>query len=82
MMSHQTPDNIVLDFLREHLGHVNSKLDRLTEDLSDIKRRVTSLETQVALLHTDFVGQSARLDHIEAHMERIERCLDPVEAAP
>ncbi len=37
-MSYQTPDNDIFDYLRAELSRMNAKLDRLSEDLSDIKR--------------------------------------------
>ena len=52
-----------------YLRRIDEKVDRLSEDTRDIKRRVTALETQVA-------GQSGRLDRIEDRLDRIERRLD------
>jgi len=69
------PDNIVL----VHLRRIESKLDKQTEDIGDLKRRVTSLEAGVSLLHGDFAGQSIRIDRIEQRLERIGRRLDLVE---
>ncbi|CAK0739381.1 hypothetical protein CCP1ISM_10430002 [Azospirillaceae bacterium] len=66
-------------------------MDRILDDLGDLKRRVTSLEGQVSTMHTqaaqihgDFAGQSIRIDRIEGRLERIEHRLDlfePPEAA-
>ena len=69
------PENLVLVLLRR----IDIKLDRVVEDIADLKRRVTSLEGQVALLHGDFASQSLRLDRIEQRLDRIERRLDLVE---
>jgi len=69
-------DNIVLVYLRR----MDGKLDRLVENVADLGRRVTSLETKVALLHGDFAAQSERIDRIELRLERIERRLDIVPA--
>jgi hypothetical protein len=50
------PENVTLVYLRR----LDQKMDRLTEDMGEVKRRLTSLETSVALLHGDFAGQSGR----------------------
>ena len=64
-------ENLVLD----HLRHIRGVVDRLAEDMLDVKRRLTSLELQVSTLHTDFAGQSLRIDRIENRLDRIERQL-------
>ncbi len=40
----EAPDNLVLVYL----PRIDGKIDRLTEDVQDLKHRVTSLEGQVA----------------------------------
>src|SRR5215471_2848890 len=42
----QEPDNLVLVYLRR----IDGKIDRLTDDVQDLKHRVTSLEGRVASL--------------------------------
>jgi hypothetical protein len=66
------PDNLVLVFLRR----IDTRLERLAEDMRDVKQRMTSLEAQIALLHGDFARQSERIDRIEIRLERIEHRLD------
>jgi predicted nucleic acid-binding Zn-ribbon protein len=70
------PDNLILVYLRR----MDEKLDRLVDSVANLGRRVTSLETKVALLHGDFAAQSERIDRIELRLERIERRLDIVHA--
>ena len=48
----EEPDNLVLVYLRR----IDAKTDRLTEDVQDLKHRVTSLEGQVAGLRSDLVS--------------------------
>jgi hypothetical protein len=62
------PDNIVLVYLRR----IDEKLDRLIDDVQDLKVRVTALEEGQA-------GINRRLDRIEMPVERVERRLDLVE---
>jgi len=72
------PHNLMLVLLRE----MDAKLDRLLGDMQEAKGRLTSLERQIALLHGDFAGQSARIDRIELRLERIERQLELAPALP
>ncbi len=65
----EEPDNIVLVMLRR----MDAKLDRLVDDVQDLKVRVTSLEEGQAGIHR-------RLDRMELRIERIERRLDLVGA--
>lgn len=68
------PDGLVLVCLRR----IDEKVDRLAAGQLDLSRRVTSLESKVALLHGDFAAQSERIDRIEMRIDRIERRLDIV----
>ncbi len=70
------PDNLIQVYLRR----MDEKLDRLAASVADIGRRVTSLETKVALLHDAFAAQSERIDRVELRLERIERRLEIVHA--
>jgi hypothetical protein len=49
----EEPENILLVYLRR----IDAKIDRLLDDVADLKRRMTSVENQVASLHADFAGQ-------------------------
>ncbi len=63
------PGSIVLRFMHQ----VDAKLDRVIDDLADIKVRVTNVEENlVALNH--------RVDRIDLRIERIERRLDLTES--
>ena len=64
------PDNLVLTLLRR----VDSKLDRVIDDVQDLKVRMTAVEEGLA-------GVNRRLDRIEIRVERVERRLDLVGAA-
>ena len=70
------PDSLILRMLRS----MDAKLDRVIQDIGDLKQRITSLETKVALLHGDFANQSVRIDRIEIRLDRIERRLGLAEA--
>lgn len=62
------PDNLVLVYLRR----LDAKMDRIVDDLADVKVRLTNLEEGVAVM-------SRRMDRLEARVERIERRLDLVD---
>jgi len=72
----EEPESILLRYLRQ----IDAKIDRVIEDLHDLKHRITSLENQIAHLHGDFANQSVRIDRIEIRLERIEKRLNLVEA--
>lgn len=57
---------VVSDDILRMLRSMDAKLDRLMEDVSDIKVRVTSLEVALA-------GVNRRLDRIDARLDRLER---------
>ena len=61
------PDNVVLVLLRR----LDTKMDRMIDDLHDLKVRVTHLEEGQAGIHR-------RLDRIEDRLDRVERRLDLV----
>ena len=63
----EEPDNIVLQLLRR----MDTKLDRVLEDVSDLKVRMTHVEEGLA-------GVNRRLDRLEARVDRIEQRLDLV----
>jgi len=62
------PDNVAPVYLRR----IDEKVDRVIEDVRDIKFRVTNLEEGEA-------GIQSRLDRVDTRPDRIERRLDLVE---
>ena len=78
------PDKFTLIFLR-----MDAKLDRVLEELSDLKQRVTALEIAQARTRQDLAEVSAsvtglqlRLDRMDVRLDRIERRLDLQETSP
>lgn len=59
------PDSIVLALLRK----MDKKLDRIGDDVHDLKMRVTGVEENLA-------GVQRRIDRLEDRVERIETRLD------
>jgi predicted nucleic acid-binding Zn-ribbon protein len=54
------------------LRRMGAKLDRLQDDVADLKVRMTSVEEGLA-------GVNRRLDRLDARVDRIERRLDLAE---
>ncbi len=76
------PENLIFEYLRR----LDSKLDRVIEDIGDLKIRMTAVEerlarTDVAIanLELSIAGVNRRIDRVEARLDRIERRLDLVE---
>src|ERR1700751_3393497 len=72
----EEPESLILVYLRR----IDGKIDRLTDDVQDLKHRVTSLEGQVASIRGDMAAMSLRIDRIETRLDRIERRLGIVPA--
>ncbi|HEY8332194.1 MAG TPA: hypothetical protein VIQ05_00245 [Tardiphaga sp.] len=62
-------DNLVLVYLRR----LDEKMDRVLDDMRDLKIRVTGLEEGLA-------GVNRRLDRMEIRIDRIERRLEIADA--
>ena len=67
-MTNET-DNLVL----EHLRAIRETMDRMSDDVRDLKVRVTGVETGVATLNN-------RMDRMEVRLERIEKRLELVDS--
>ena len=59
------PDNILLQYMRRF----DEKLDRVVDEMLDVKVRLTAVEEGLA-------GINRPLDRLELRVERIERRLD------
>ena len=70
------PDNLVLVYLRR----LDEKMDRVAEDVRDLKHRVTAVERQLGEVFVGLAALQARMDRIDSRLERIERRLDLVDA--
>jgi archaellum component FlaC len=68
--------DVVVPMLRQiqdRLTRIETRMDRLIDDVQDLKVRTTHVEEGLA-------GVNQLLDRLEARVERIERRLDLVEA--
>lgn len=62
------PDNLV------YLRRLDGKMDRLLDDMRDVKVRMTAAEEAI-------VGLNRRMDRVEDRLDRIEKRLDLVETS-
>ena len=74
-----TTDNLVI----EHLRHIRGKVDQIADDITDVKFRMSSLESAMATVkhevaygdETD-IRQQVTLDKIIQRIQRIENRLE------
>ncbi len=72
-------DNLVI----EHLRHIRGRVDRIAEDMTDLKQRISSLETAMVGVKREVTAgdetdlrHQASIDRLAERVERIERRLD------
>ena len=70
------PENLVLQYLRR----IDAKLDRVIEDVQDLKVRMTNVEERLAAVEMSIAGIQRRIDRVELRLDRIEKRLDLVDA--
>ena len=74
------PESILLISMRR----LDAKMDALSEDVLDVKHRLTALEVQVANASSTesshYASLATRLDRVEVRLDCVERRLDIVPA--
>ena len=72
-------ENLVL----EHLRHIRGRVDQISDDVTDLKHRMTSLEHGMSLIKREIhfgdevdARQQVSLDRIVERLERLERRFD------
>ena len=73
------PNTEVLDYLREQFARVHVKLDRVIEDVGNLKVRVSALEAEAGYVRVGLAEVNSRLDRMDRRIDRIERRLDLVD---
>ena len=64
--------NLVL----EHLRHIRSRVDGLTDDMRQVILRLGAVDRHVAGLHVSDVSQNSEIDLIKQRLDRVERRLE------
>lgn len=74
-------ENLTLIYLRR----LDSKIDSLSQDIADLKHRMTAVEVQLGSMASTGLSHDAslamRLDRHDARLGRIERRLDLAEVS-
>ena len=72
-------ENVII----EHLRHIRGRVDRIAEEMSDMKHRMSSLESAMVLVKREVLAgdetdarQQLSLDRLLDRIERIERRLE------
>ena len=66
----------------EQLRAIRAKVDKIDDDLGDLRQRMSSVERHMANLQGDVANIHERLDRQGERLDRIERRLDLSEAPP
>lgn len=73
----------VENLIVEHLRHIRGRVDRIAEDMGDLKQRMSSLETAMVSVKREVAAgdetdarQQTSLDRLLDRIDRIERRLD------
>ena len=72
------PENLILIYLRR----IDARLERMEEDVRDLKYRMTLVEEGMGRITQSYAGLQLRMDRIENRLDRIERRLDLQDAHP
>jgi predicted nucleic acid-binding Zn-ribbon protein len=69
-------DENISQLMLEQLKHIRKTVDRIADDVQDLKLRVSSLERSTALLHLDIAQVNGRLDGFDKRLTLIEKRLE------
>ena len=69
------PENVVRVLLRQ----MDQKIDRLGDDVGDLKVRMSAVESQIGNMQAQIGTINGRLDRVDGRRDRIEKRLDLVE---
>ena len=64
----------------ELLKRMSARLERVEDDISDIKTRLGAVEAAVAQHSVQFAALNGRMDRFDERLKRIERRLDLTDA--
>ncbi len=73
-------DNVTNELMYETLKSIQSGVERLSEDMRDLRFRVGSIEREMATISERIAHNSIRTDRMEERLSRIEKRLDLVDA--
>jgi predicted nucleic acid-binding Zn-ribbon protein len=71
-MMAEEPTSIVL----EHLRRIDRKVDKIGDDVMELKTRMIALDGHMASFHLQVSGHSSEIERINQRLDRIERRLE------
>ncbi len=77
-MTDAKPD--ILDYLREQFAGVHARVDRIEDDLSNVKALMSAAEAEAGHVRIGLAEVNGRLDRMDKRLDRIERRLELVGA--
>ena len=72
------PENMAVAWMRR----LDAKFDHMTEEMRELKIRMTAAETAIVAVATSTAGLQRSMDRLNDRVERIERRLDLIDVAP
>jgi hypothetical protein len=69
-------ENLILEQLRR----IHATVDITREDVSDLRLRMSAVESHAGQIRVQLAGMNSRVDRVEERLGRIERRLDLVDA--
>lgn len=73
----------VNNLILEHLRHIRGRVDQISEDMKDVKLRLSAVENGLSLVRREIVlgdetdyRQQVSIDRLVERVQRIERRLD------
>jgi predicted nucleic acid-binding Zn-ribbon protein len=69
-------DENISQLMFEQLKHIRKTVDRISDDVQDLKLWVSSVEHSTALLHVDLAQINYRLDKFNSRLDRIDKRLE------
>ena len=70
------PDSVTNGLIDEASKSMQASDAVMREDIHALKARVTSIDSGLALVHTDLAGMADRMDRIDSRLQRVEHRLN------
>lgn len=80
MASKKNSDGNIESFTREYLRRIDAKLDRIDNDMRDIRFRMTQVEGSLANHSAQLVHHTGQFDRLFDEIHLIKKRLDMVDA--
>ncbi len=68
-------ENLVI----EHLRHIRGRVDQIADDMSDLKRRISGLETSMVLVKREVAASDETDVHLQVSLDKIVERIQRIE---